>query len=44
VFIAIYPTDVQFDPADPTQAEEYMILSEHLAGIANLKTPFEIFN
>lgn len=44
VFIALFPTDVQFNPDDPDQAEDYNELQNHLEKIAEgaADSPFQI--
>lgn len=42
-FIAMFPTDVRFDPNDQEDAEEYMALSDHVRkiGEGNADSPFQ---
>ena len=44
VFIALFPTDVQFNPDDPDQAEDYNELHNHVEKIAEgaADSPFQI--
>ena len=43
-FIALFPTDVQFDPNDETQGSEYMDLLHYVQGInsTNAGSPFQL--
>ncbi|MBR5534347.1 MAG: DUF5050 domain-containing protein [Ruminiclostridium sp.] len=40
-YVAFFPTDVQFDPNDPTQREEYPALLEYLRQIGSTDAPFQ---
>ena len=43
-FIAMFPTDVRYDPNDETQEEEYMVLLNHVKTInaTNAGSPFHV--
>jgi len=43
-FIALFPTDVQFNPQDPDQAEDYQELFSHVQKIAEgmANSPFQV--
>lgn len=38
-YVAIFPTDVRYDPSDPTQADEFMILFEAVQEIDSNNNP-----
>ena len=40
-YIAFFPTDVQYDPSDPTQAKEYPALLDYLYQIGSTDAPFQ---
>lgn len=40
-YVAFFPTDVQFDPDDPTQAQEYRALLDYLNKIGTPAVPFQ---